>query len=101
VSKILLDDLSYLGGAEKNETELQEMNTTTWVKRQFTTWHLLVQGVSPSDKPFDGLDKLILLSWILRKFLDPNEPFVLHYWDFRMQNIMINENNDIAYARFA
>lgn len=96
MSWLQLDDLSFLGGAERNETELQEMNTITWVRRQFTAWHLLMQGVDPSDKPFDGLDKLILLSWVLRKFSDLNEPFVLHYWDLRMSNIMINENNDIA-----
>jgi hypothetical protein len=96
-----LDDLSFLGGIERNETELQGMNTISWVKRQFATWHLLIQGVGPSDKPFDGLDKLILLSWILGKFSVSSEPFVLHYWDLRMPNIMINENNDIAYAHFA
>ena len=97
VSIIQLDDFSFLGFAARNETELQAMNAITWARRQFVTWHLLKQGTDHSVKPFDGLDKMLLLTWVVRKFSETkDQPFVLHYWDLRLPNILINGVDNIA-----
>lgn len=72
------------------------LNTTAWVKMRFKAAQL--DSPQPSEKPFDGLDKMLLLSWVRKQFsgLD-DQPFVLHYWDLRMSNILIDrENNMIA-----
>jgi hypothetical protein len=81
VSKAQLDDFGYFSiSAERNEG----MNATTWATQQFVTWHLLSVGSSPSEKSFDGLDKMLLLSWVKRKLsASDDQPFVLHYWDLR------------------
>ena len=47
--------------------------------------------------PFDGLDEMLLLVWILKKFEGTEEqPFVLHYWDLRLPNIILDENDDLV-----
>lgn len=94
VSKVQLDDFSFVGIGPRNNTALEAMNSTTWVKRQFIAWHLIYKGTGLSMKPFDGLDKMILLSWICQKFTD-DQPFVLHYWDLRMPNILIDDDDNL------
>jgi len=79
VLKIRLDDLGYMGFVSRNNTLLKAMNASTWVREQFVAWHLLYQGNLPSVKPFDGLDKLLLLSWMRMKLSgSDDERFVLH-----------------------
>jgi hypothetical protein len=93
---IQLDDLSSWGYVTRNETELKEMSAETWARRQFVAWQLLYLGPKKSAKPFDGLDKMILLSWVLRKFSESVPLFVLHYWDLRMSNVIIDDNNNLV-----
>ena len=93
--KSRLDDLGYMGFVSRNNTPLQAMNASTWVRKQFVAWHLLYQGNLPSVKPFDGLDKILLLLWVLKKFSGSDERFVLHYWDLRMPNIIIDDDNNL------
>ena len=58
------------------------------------TWHLLNVGPSLSEKSFNGLDKILLLSWLKKQLSASDEcPFVLHYWDLRPPNIIIDEGN--------
>ena len=50
----------------------------------------------PSSKPFDGLDEMLLLSWVNRNlWASDYQPFVLHHWDMGMQNILIDEDNNL------
>ena len=93
VAWIQLDDLSHKF-VERHQSVLEAMNATTWARRQFTTWHLLYRGFEPLVKPFDGLDKMILLSWVMQK-LTESQPFVLHYWDLHGGNIIIDEQDNL------
>ena len=94
--KSRVDDLGYMGFVARNNTLLKPMNASTWVREQFITFHLLYQGNLPSVKPIDGLDKMILLSWLRRKFSESDdERFVLHYWDLRMPNIIIDDDDNL------
>ena len=72
------------------------LNTTAWVKQRFKAAQL--DSSQPSEKPFDGLDKMLLLSWVQKQFSgSDDQPFVLHYWDLRMPNILMDgDNNMIA-----
>jgi len=71
------------------------LNTSAWVKDHFKAAQL--DSSEPSEKPFDGLDKMLLLSWVRKQFsgLD-DQPFVLHYWDLRMPNILTDEDNNMV-----
>ena len=92
-----LDDLSSMRYDVRDDSKLQEMNATSWARRQFMTWHLLYNGAGSSIKPFDGFDKMILLSWVIRKLSYPeNQLFTLHYWDLMLANILIDENDNIV-----
>ena len=85
-----LDALGFLNFGDENPSALEALNATTWVKRQFVAWHL--HPHIKSVKPYDGLDTMLLFSWVRAKFskLD-NQPFVLYYADLRMPNIIIDE----------
>ena len=94
--KSRLDDLGYMGFVGRNNTLLKAMNASTWGREQFMAWHLLYQGNLPSVKPFDGLDKMLILLWVRRKLSgSDDERFVLHYWDLRMPNIIIDDDNNL------
>jgi aminoglycoside phosphotransferase (APT) family kinase protein len=71
------------------------MNATSWAKEQFVQ----VSGLDrpePAPKPYDGLDQLLLFSWIRRKLSDTDaQPFVWQYWDLRPPNIMLDEENNL------
>lgn len=71
------------------------MNASTWVRERF----LLQQGMFLpvlSEKPFDGLDKMLLLAWVRQHSGSSNQSFVLHYWDLRMPNIILDDENNIV-----
>lgn len=88
-----LDDLRWLGFAAGYKTA---KNAATWATDQFVAWYMLYWGADPSVKPFDGLDNMLLLSWVRRKFVgSDDQPFVLHYWDLRLPNILIDEGNNL------
>jgi hypothetical protein len=71
------------------------MNATTWARRQFVAHNLLNREFYPLHTPFDGLDMMILLSWLLRKLSDSdNQPFVLHYYDLRPPNIILDKDGN-------
>ena len=70
------------------------LNATAWVKEHFKAAQL--DSSQPSEKLFNGLDKMLLLSWVHKQFIaSDNQPFVLHYWDLRMPNILIDQDNNI------
>lgn len=62
-----------------------KMNATAWVNEWFMLQQLIL---SPScEKPFDGLDKMLLYSWVREQFSgSEDQSFVLNYWDLRLQN---------------
>ena len=77
----------------RNNTALEVISTTAWAKKQFVTRRLISKL---SFKPFDGLDEILLLSWVNTKLLDSDDqPFVLHHWDMGMLNILIDEENNL------
>ena len=74
------------------------LSTTLWIKKQFTAAYLdQLTGLGKLQKPFDGLDAMLLLSWVLQRFnSSEDQPFVLHYWDLRTSNIMIDEDENLV-----
>ena len=71
------------------------LRTTAWVKEHFTFRYL--SGSRHSEKTFDGLDTLLLLSWVRERFAGlEDQPFVIHYWDLRMPNIMVDEDENLV-----
>ena len=72
-----------------------DLNTSAWVMEHFKAAQL--DSSHPSEKPFDGLDKMLLLSWVRKQFSElDDQPFVLHYWDLRMPNILIDQDNNVV-----
>jgi len=74
------------------------VNATTWARCEFFNCYLLHNF--PIPEPYDGLDAMLLLAWIVKAFsmLDShNEPMVLHYWDLSIENVMVNGENRIWY----
>lgn len=72
-----------------------ETNATAWVKDVFVFTRLY----SPKlvEKPFDGLDEMLLLSWVRKQVSDwADQPFVLQYWDLRMANIIVDEDYNMV-----
>ena len=69
------------------------LSTNEWVTQQFDYFYLTWDY--PIEEPFGGLDHMLLLAWVRRQFSE-SQPFVLHYWDLRLPNIMIDENEDLA-----
>jgi hypothetical protein len=76
-----------------------EMNATTWAKRQFVVNYLFLGSpLSQQVEPYDGLDTMILLSWVVRILSTADlrhEPFVLHYWDLSAANILVTGEDQI------
>jgi hypothetical protein len=71
------------------------LNASVWVKERFKAAQL--DSSQPSEKPFDGLDKMLLLSWVRTQFSESDDqPFVLHYWDLRPPNILIDKDNNLV-----
>jgi hypothetical protein len=69
-------------------------NATDWAKSQFWTWHLHNPG--HSVKPYDGLDLMLLMAWVINKFSGLDElPFALRYWDLRTPNFMVDEDDNL------
>jgi hypothetical protein len=95
---IQVDDFSdFTEFSARNDTELETMTASTWARRQFWTSRLLDCKVDPAIKPFDGFDKMFLLAWLHKRLSEfDTAPFVLHYWDLRMPNIIIDNDNNIA-----
>jgi Phosphotransferase enzyme family len=58
-------------------------NTTAWVTEPIV-----------SEKSFDGLDKMLLLTWLRNGSED--QPFVLNYFDLRLPNIIIDDDDNFA-----
>ena len=72
-----------------------KLNTTAWVNQHFF-WHQL-ESLEPNEKPFDGFDKMLLLSWIHKHLpQSTDEPFVLNYWDLRLPNIIVDKEDNLA-----
>jgi hypothetical protein len=72
------------------------LNVTAWVNDHFF-WQHLLSFPTTSEKPFDGLDKMLLLSWVRKQFsASKNQSFVLHYWDLRFPNIIVDNDNLIG-----
>ena len=71
------------------------MNASAWVRDRFLYEQDLFLANS-SEKPFNGLDKMLLLSWVRQHSGSGDQSFVLHYWDLRMPNIMIDDENNVV-----
>ena len=72
-----------------------ETNATAWVKDVFVFTRLY--SPKPLEKPFDGLDLMLLLSWVRKQFSDlADQRFVLQYWDLRMPNIIVDEDYNLV-----
>lgn len=77
----------------RNNTIREAESTIVWAKKQFVAKRLISKL---SIKPFDGLDEMLLLSWVNSKLFDSDDqPFVLHHWDMGMLNILIDEDNNL------
>jgi len=74
-------------------------NTSTeWAKHQFWAWYLFLQR--PSAKGYDGLDYMLLMAWVSKRF-SSDMPFALMYWDLRMPNIVVDgDDNLLGYTPF-
>src|SRR5208282_641383 len=71
------------------------LNTTAWVNEHFFWQHMLSLS-TVSETPFDGLDKMLLLSWMHKQFSESKyQPFILHYWDLRLPNIIIDKDDNL------
>jgi hypothetical protein len=71
------------------------MNATFWAKEQFVVVSGL-DSLEPAEKPFDGLDNILLLSWIRRKLASSDhQSFVWHYWDLRPPNIILDKDDNL------
>ena len=65
------------------------------IYHEYRTTTLLEKYCPYIPRPFDGLDEMLLLSWVLKKLEGTEEqPFVLHYWDLRPPNIILDGNDD-------
>jgi hypothetical protein len=72
-----------------------KLNTRPWINQHFF-WQQL-ESLEPTEKPFDGFDKMLLLSWIHKHLPQSNdEPFVLNYWDLRLPNIIVDKEDNLA-----
>jgi hypothetical protein len=88
------DDMKYYLRAPKGFNIPEARNMTEWIKHQFWMWYLL--SPRSSIKPYDGLDYLLLMRWVSEWFSGLEElPFVLHYWDLRMPNIIVDEKDNL------
>lgn len=66
------------------------MNATDWAKHQFWSWYLFW------PRPYNGLDIMLLMGWVSKRFSELDElPFVLRYWDLRMPNIAVDEDDNL------
>ena len=77
--------------------QLRIPSAKSWVAEQFLArWKLL--RPAPSRAPFTGFEILLLLASVLKQFTGEQEhqPFVLHYWDLRIDNILIDKDHNIA-----
>jgi hypothetical protein len=74
------------------------LSTIPWIKQQFSATYLdQFTGLQKVQNPFDGLDAVLLLSWALQRFSAyEDQPFVLHYWDLRTSNIIIDEDENLV-----
>jgi hypothetical protein len=74
------------------------LSTIPWIKRQFSATYLdQFTGLQKVQNPFDELDAVFLLSWVLQRFSAyEDQPFVLHYWDLRISNIIIDEDENLV-----
>lgn len=79
--------------ADANRTNVLP-DTRSWVRAQFIQNHHLLEW-RPAMESHNGLDLMLLLAWVVQKFPE-NEPFVIHYWDLRPWNILIDaETHDL------
>jgi hypothetical protein len=82
------------GLSNRSTAQLEVLNASVWVREKVFS---LSRPWLLSGMPFDGLDEMLLLSWVLKKFEGTEEqPFVLHYWDLRPPNIILDGNNNLA-----
>jgi len=88
------DDLRDYLDAPKGFAVPEATNATDWAKHQFWSWYLF--WPRPAVKPYDGLDLMLLMGWVRKRFSGLDElPFVLRYWDLRMPNIVVDEEDNL------
>jgi hypothetical protein len=82
-----LEIVPFLGYSVKSN-----LSATQLIKQQFAYLNESTQ----LQKPFDGLDTMLLFSWVQQRFIgSDDQPMVLHYWDLRMPNILIDDHENL------
>jgi hypothetical protein len=76
-----------------NLTVGETADVKSWVKGRFIK-NLELLSTKPSGS--DGLDMMLLLSWITTKFSADSEDFALLYWDLRPENILVDEHHNLV-----
>lgn len=76
-----------------NLTVGETADVKSWVKRLFIK-NLRLLSAQPSES--DGLDLMLLLSWITTKFSADSEDYALLYWDLRPENILMDEHHNLV-----
>lgn len=70
------------------------LNTTAWITEHFA-WRYLLTPPIVSEKPFDGLDKMLLLTWVRKQF-PKLQPFRLNYYDLRLPNLIVDGDDNLV-----
>ena len=88
------DDLKEYLRAPEDFIVPQPKTATDWAKHQFWTWYLFWPRAA--TKPYDGLDHMLLMGWVSKWFQGRSDlPFVLLYWDLRLPNIVIDDDDNL------
>jgi hypothetical protein len=68
-----------------------------WVQFGFSHSRGLTSSEPQDPEDISGLDKMILLSWVLENIPGGDkEPFALHVWDMRPPNILVDEEHNLV-----
>lgn len=83
--------------SDSNDPERGRVPTAThWATHRFYEIQSILTS-EPSTPPYDGLDKMLLLAWVTACFAETsNWKFSLDYWDLREENLLFDENLNIA-----
>lgn len=68
-----------------------------WVQYGFSYSRGLMSSRPQDPEDISGLDKMILLSWVLENVpTSHNESFALYFWDMRPPNILVDEQHNLV-----
>jgi thiamine kinase-like enzyme len=67
----------------------------TWVRQQFIQNHELLSS-RPSRDGLSGLDLILLLSWVVKKFQADSDDFVLTHCDLHPGNTIVDDQHNLV-----